>query len=127
MTEREGSEGEGWLGKFMREAMEPSRLARSSASGVRMAVAWRAAARSSAEFLGVLEALLSLKVSEMSLRAASGLGVEVEVGGGGGSEGSCGGVAVGVGSSGKGREEVVVKYRRVGLRGWEWRDGDGRW
>jgi len=75
-TAREGSskgedlEGvleEGFPGKCMPPAIEPGRLARSSASEVRMLVAWRAAAMSSAEFLGVFGAFLRRNVLETSL------------------------------------------------------------
>lgn len=139
ITAREGSsteevllEVEGLPGKRMLEAMEPARLARSSASEVRMLVAWWAATRSSAEERG---ALFRAQVSErMRLMSADLLGSGAGDEGGGGGR-SCDGVEVGLGmrswgeESEDGREGVVVSDRWVGLRGWRgrwaWSRGDG--
>lgn len=135
ITAREGSSKEevvleeGLPGNFMLPAMEPSRLARSSASEVRMLLAWRAAARSSAEFWG---AFFSAHVSEIiRLMYADLLGSGAGAEGAGG--GSCDKVGLGIWSWGEesedGREVVVVNDRGVGLRGWRgaWvlRRGDG--
>jgi len=135
ITAREGSSKEevvleeGLPGNFMLPAMEPSRLARSSASVVRILLAWRAAAKSVAEFWG---AFFSAHVSEiMRLISSAFLGSGPGAGGGGGR--SFDRVEVGFWSWGEesedGREVVVVSDRGVGLRGWRgaWvlRRGDG--